>query len=239
MPYQYVDCEVTKIIQETADVRRFIIRYPDPVQLTFKPGQFIMLDLPIDSKYTNRSYSIASPPNNENTLELVIVINPAGLGTPYLFQEIKIGSLIRCTLPLGKFRLIDPLDREVCFICTGTGIAPFRSMLLDTLNHSVPSHKMILIMGARTQQDLLYRTELEELSEQFPVFQLHIALSRDTSPDWKGYKGYVHQVYLERYKEPSDTIFYLCGWAAMLKEARENLQNLVFDKKQIRFESYD
>ena len=57
-------------------------------------------DLPIDSKVTNRSYSIASPPNSENTLELVIVINPPGKGTPHLFEEVKIGSfLIRYDFP--------------------------------------------------------------------------------------------------------------------------------------------
>jgi hypothetical protein len=49
----------------------------------------------------------------------------------------------------------------------------------------------------------------------------------------------VHQVYKERYTQPSATTFYLCGWAAMLKEARENLLHCVFDKKQIKFESYD
>jgi len=237
MPYQYFDCQVTNIIEESPDVRRFVIRYPDEIDLNFVPGQFIMLDLPIESKITNRSYSIASAPGDDNSLELVIVINPQGLGTQFLFNHISEGSAIRCTTPIGKFKLIDPFDREVCFVCTGTGIAPFRSMILNQLNHGNPPHKMILIMGARTKQDLLYREEMERLSAEHEMLEYHPVLSRENS--WEGHKGYVHQVYLSRYKEPTQTIFYLCGWAAMLKEARENLQPLVFDKKQIRFESYD
>ena len=129
MGYQYINCQVIDIISVNNDVRRFIIRYPTEVSLKFLPGQFIMLDLPIETKYTNRSYSIASAPGNDNCLELVIVLNPNGLGTPYLFDHVKKGSDVMCSMPLGKFRLIDPIDQEVCFVCTGTGIAPFRSML--------------------------------------------------------------------------------------------------------------
>jgi ferredoxin-NADP reductase len=239
MAYSYIDCEVVDIIDETSDVKRFVIKYPDSVELKFKPGQFIMFDLPIDSKVTNRSYSIASPPNSENTLELVIVINPPGKGTPHLFEEVKIGSFLKTSMPIGKFNLVEPLENEAVFICTGTGIAPFRSMILDTINTRKPFKKMTLIAGVRKKKDLLYHQEFEKLSAETPGFEYIPVLSRETAETWSGETGYVHKVYQERYKEPSATTFYLCGWAAMLKEARENLQHLVFDRKQVKFESYD
>ena len=239
MAYQYYDCIVTGVIDETPGVKRFIIKYPDNVELRFRPGQFIMLDLPIESKITNRSYSIASPPGSDNTLELLIVLNPAGLGTTHLFDQVVQGSSVRATLPLGKFSLPETIDRDIMFICTGTGVAPFRSMILDTIQHNKPFTKLILVMGVRNESDLMYRKEFEELARNVPGFEYIPVLSRARPETWAGRIGYVHQVYRERYKEPTDTIFFLCGWNAMLKEARESLQQIVHDRKQIKFESYD
>lgn len=239
MAYQYYDCEVTDVLDETPGVKRFFIRYPDEVALSFKAGQFIMLDLPIESKVTNRSYSIASPPDGSNSLELLIVLNPQGLGTPYLFNEIRVGSAIKATLPIGKFSLPETLDKEVMFVCTGTGVAPFRSMILDVVQQKKPFRKMTLVMGVRYEKDLMYRSEFEALQASVPDFEYIPVLSRETLQNGSGRTGYVHQVYQERYTAPCDVLFYLCGWAAMLKEARENLQQIVTDRKQVKFESYD
>src|ERR1043165_4393158 len=95
MPYRFNDCTVVNIIDESDVVKRYFIKVPDEIPFSFKAGQFVMLDLPIQSKITNRSYSIASAPSDDNIFELVIVIKPEGLGTPYLFNEIKVGSVIK------------------------------------------------------------------------------------------------------------------------------------------------
>ncbi len=239
MAYTYYNCTVTEVLDETPGVKRFFIRYPDEVALRFKPGQFIMLDLPINSKITNRSYSIASAPGTDNMLELLIVLNPQGLGTPYLFDHIKGGSAIKATLPIGKFSLPETIDRDIMFICTGTGVAPFRSMIFDIINNKKPYTKLSLVMGVRHESDLMYRKEFEELAKQVSGFEYIPVLSRATPDTWSGRIGYVHQIYRERYNEPTNTLFYLCGWTAMLKEARESLQQIVLDRKQIKFESYD
>lgn len=236
MGYAYQDCEVIAIIEEAPGVKRFFIKYPDEIKLDFKAGQFIMFNLPIDSKYTNRSYSIASAPSNDNILEVIIVINPKGTGTPHLFNEVKVGDLIKTSLPLGKFHLEENLNVDLCFICTGTGIAPFRSMILDIFKKNVTYKSITLISGVRTQKDILYRKEFEALAKEKANFSFIPVLSRES---WEGKSGYVHEVYKELFKERGNHLFYLCGWANMLKEARENLQALVLNKKQIRFESYD
>jgi CDP-4-dehydro-6-deoxyglucose reductase len=239
MGYQYHDCQVIKVLDAAPGVKRFIIKYPEAIKLEFKAGQFIMLDLPIDSKYTNRSYSIASACNDENWLELLIVLNPKGLGTPHLFDNIGVGSMVKASSPLGKFTLTYPIETDLCFICTGTGVAPFRAMIQEIFQHQKPFKLITLVMGSRKAEDLTYREEFEKLAAENENFHYYPVLSREESESWKGFKGYVHNVYLQFFKIPTSTIFYLCGWSAMLKEAREKLQNLVHDKKQIRFESYD
>lgn len=236
MAYKYYPCEVVDIIDETPGVKRFFLRYPNEVELNFRAGQFVMFDLPIDSKITNRSYSIASPPSADNILELIIVINPSGLGTNHLFNNVSKGDVLMTSLPIGKFNLDENLNQTVCFICTGTGIAPFRSMIMDVINKQIPFEKIILIFGCRTQADILYRSEFENLMNTHDNFEFIPVLSRE---NWSGKQGYVHQVYQEIFTEKGNQLFYLCGWADMIKEAKHHLSNLVFDKKQIRFESYD
>ena len=76
MAYRYDDATIVKIIDETDMVKRFFIKMPDTIKFTFKAGQFIMINLPIQAKYTNRSYSIASAPSDDNIFELCIVLKP-------------------------------------------------------------------------------------------------------------------------------------------------------------------
>lgn len=243
---KYYHCQVINIIDESDLVKRFIIKVPNEVPFTFIPGQFIMLNLPIESKYTNRSYSIASPPSNDNTFELVIVINPAGLGTPYLFRNIKVGSYLEVSEVLGKFHLPNPIDIDLCFICTGTGIAPFRSMLLDIYTRNTPHkytrntpHKNIfLIFGNRYEKDILYRKEMEGLTEKIQGFKFIPVLSRDNI-GWNGRNGYVHPIYEELFSDKRPAQFYICGWTDMLHEARQRIETMGYDKKNIKFEIYD
>ena len=65
MAYQFFDCKMVDIKDENDVVKRFFIKVPDEIPFKHKAGQFIMLDLPIESKVTNRSYSIASAPSDD------------------------------------------------------------------------------------------------------------------------------------------------------------------------------
>lgn len=238
MAYQFQEAKIIRIIDENDVVKRFFIQAPEHMEFRFKAGQFVMLDLPIDSKYTNRSYSIASAPSDDNIFELCIVLNPKGIGTPYMWENFREGSSVQISKVLGKFTLPEELDRDICFICTGTGIAPLRSQLLDILNRQVAHRNLYMVFGNRWTKDILYREEMEKLEEYHPEFRFIPILSRDNA-DWTGPKGYVHQVYEEIFSDRRSAYFYLCGWADMLKEARHRLETMGYDRKAIRFESYD
>src|SRR5690606_9211390 len=94
------------------------------------PGQFVTIDLPIHEKPNKRwrSYSIASWPDGTNTFELVIVLLEDGVGSTWIFENVTEGTELTFRGPQGVFTLPDPIDRDLFLICTGTGIAPFRSM---------------------------------------------------------------------------------------------------------------
>src|SRR5690349_9688470 len=130
---------VISIREEIPGTRRFFIQVPELEKFDFKPGQFVTLDLPIHEKKNKRwrSYSIASAPDGTNVFELIIVLLEDGAGTNYLFNEIKEGSEILFRGPQGVFILPETIDKDLFFICTGTGIAPFRSMAHYIHQHNI------------------------------------------------------------------------------------------------------
>ncbi len=238
MAYEFLDATIVNIIDENDVVKRFFIKVPDERPFSFKAGQFVMLDLPIDSKYTNRSYSIASAPSSDNIFELCIVINPKGLGTPYMWENYKVGTVVKLSKVLGKFQVPEPIETDLCFICTGTGIAPLRSQVIDIINRGVPHKNMYMVFGNRWEKDIIYRKELEDLEKANPSFKFIPVLSRE-NPGWEGRKGYVHAVYEEIFADKRPAKFFICGWADMLRDARARLEAMGYDKKAIKFESYD
>lgn len=234
---------VTKIIQAAPNTRRFFIEIPELEQFDFVPGQFVSLDLPIHEKPNRRlrSYSIASAPDGTNMLELVIVYLEGGAGTSYLFSSVKEGDELTLRGPMGVFTLPENLQQDIYFICTGTGIAPFRSMLHYIDRHNLPHQNIYLIFGTRTRGDLLYYDEMLQLAQHIPQFHYLPTLSREK---WEGCCGYVHTVYeqliMQNKKEETlaPASFYLCGWKNMVDEAKQRILNLGYDKKAIHQELY-
>ena len=155
--------------QVTNNTRLFYFKLEGMSTFDFKPGQFVTLDLPIHEipARRRRSFSIASAPNGSNEIELVIVLLEGGAGSNYLFNEMKEGEALQLRGPQGIFTLPEIIDRDIFLVCTGTGIAPFKSMLDYLRDNNVPiSHDIYLIFGTRTQEDLLYYEEMKQLEKE-------------------------------------------------------------------------
>ncbi len=235
--------KVIRIENETANTRRYWLQIDELEQFDFIPGQFVTLDLPIHEKKNKRwrSYSIASWPDGTNVFELVIVLMEEGAGTSYLFNEVKEGDELTFRGPVGVFTLPGMLDDDYFFICTGTGIAPFRSMMHAIANHNTPHKDVYLIFGTRKKENLLYRAELMELATNTPGFHYIPVLSRE---EWDGATGYVHQVYKDiitakkNGNELPAAHFYLCGWKNMIDEAKKTITEIGYDRKVIHQELY-
>lgn len=228
---------VIRIEDFTHNTRRFWIEVSELETFDFIPGQFVTLDLPIHEKPNKRwrSYSISSWPDGSNIFELLIVHTPGGLGTTYLFNEVKVGDELTFRGAQGVFTLPPSLEKDVFFICTGTGIAPFRSMVNHIQLHNTTIKNIHLIFGCRKKEDLLYYDELKELEQTLPGFHYHPTLSRE---HWEGHHGYVHPIYQELCKNKPDALFFLCGWKHMIDEAKKHILEIGYDKKAIHLELY-
>jgi len=238
MPRKWYDGKLICIESMSPTVKRFIIKVEEVEAFEFKAGQFITCDLPISEKRLKRwrSYSIANEPDGSNVIELCIVHLEGGLGSTYFFDEVKVGMTLKFKGPAGAFYLPKEIQNDLVMICTGTGVAPFRSMIKDLKKRKVAFSNIHLIFGARQVEDILYREEFESIASENPEISYDVCLSRDV--EWTGYRGYVHQVYMEHeYKE--GTKFYLCGWSQMIDEAVEKLlSEKQIEKKDIIYELY-
>ena len=232
--------EVIRILDETENTKRFTLRIPEVEKFEFKPGQFITLDLPVHEKKTKRwrSYSVASPPTDQNEFELVISHVPGGLATTYFWEKVIPGTTIPIRGPLGNFFLPPNIETELCLVCTGTGIAPYRSMLLDLIRYPRPHKAIHLIFGTRYLKDILYHGEMEKMASQIPGFHYQLILSRENSPSYTGRIGYVHTVYEELFAHKQPAQFYLCGWQNMIDEARIRIEQMGYDHSAVHVELY-
>jgi CDP-4-dehydro-6-deoxyglucose reductase len=80
---------------------------------------------------------------------------------------------------------------------------------------------------------------MQELHEQHENFHFYPVLSRETPETWHGPTGYVHTIYEDIFADRRPATFYICGWKAMLVEARKRIEAMGYDRKRIKFESYD
>ncbi len=228
---------VKQIEQATPNTRKYWLELVETTIFNFLPGQFTTLDLPISEQRNKRwrSYSIASMPQENNIIELIIAKQKNGVGSVYIFDEIKEGDTLTIRGPQGHFVLPEMLNKDLFFICTGTGIAPFRSMLLYIEKHKTPHKKIYLIFGTRQQEDLLYKDEMLELQNRIEDFHYYPTISREK---WDGYMGYVHPIYEALCINKQEAIFMLCGWRAMIDEAKERILLAGYEKKDIHMELY-
>jgi CDP-4-dehydro-6-deoxyglucose reductase len=220
------------------EVHHFEFEVPGVEDLPFTPGQFVSVVERIDSKEITRAYSIASP-RGGNRFALCLNRVVDGIVSSYLFQ-LKPGDEVEMHEPLGYFTLRHPGHRSV-FIATGTGIAPFRSMLLEHLPRIQP--RITLLFGVRYEKGLLYRSELEELAKQYESFRFLPTITRPTET-WRGRTGRVQAHFdealaLANYEDRATLDIYVCGLKEMVDDVRAELKRRGFDRKQIIYEKYD
>ncbi|MGO9126189.1 MAG: ferredoxin--NADP reductase [Terriglobales bacterium] len=185
-----------------------------------------------------RAYSIASPPGDDNRFALCLNRVQDGFMSNFLC-DMKAGDQIACSGPFGDFILRPPL-RDTVFIATGTGIAPFRSMLhwllADESRHQ--GKQLSLIFGNRTEKDIYYHDEFLRLAAEHPNFHYQATLSRGT-PEWQGLRGYVQEHVAAIVQGRTDMHAYICGLDKMVKANRELLKSFGCDRKAISYEKYD
>lgn len=176
------------------------LRFEPEEEIDFVPGHYTRITY---EEYAPRVYSIASSPNREY-IELTVRRVPGGELTPHLCEEVSPGDEMFVRGPYGDdFGLEDPNPHDMVFIATGTGIAPFWSMINYVFEEGWDevdgeTRDVYLVLGSSWRDDLAYHEEWREMDEERDNFHYVPTLSRESMlSEWDGETDYVQQVFLK------------------------------------------
>jgi ferredoxin-NADP reductase len=243
MPFQDFTARLLRSTALSELTKHLEFEMSGPARFGFVAGQWISFKTnDPDGEEITRAYSIASPPSDDNRFALCLNRVQDGFMSNFLC-DMKEGEEICCQGPFGDFILRPPM-RDTIFIATGTGIAPFRSMLQWLFNSpdaGAARHlgkQLYLIFGNRTERDIYYHDEFVRLAAEHSNFHYLPTLSRG-GPDWQGLRGYVQEHVSAIAQGRTDMHAYICGLDKMVKANRELLKSLGWDRKSILYEKYD
>lgn len=239
----------TVVGREEINPQLIILRVkPDGEMFTFQPGQFAVLGLvgaaarvaeadaeekpAAPDKLIRRAYSIASSSAERKYLEFYLTLVTSGELTPRLFA-LRHGDKVFLSPKASGFFTLDKArpDRAVVLVATGTGLAPYMSMLRTMLIEDT-RRKFVVLHGARHSWDLGYRAELESLARLRPNLTYLPSITRpDEDPHFHGLTGRIqslleHGVIEEASGltiDPEQCEAFLCGNPAMVDAAKEFL----------------
>ena len=212
---------------------------PGEKRFGFVSGQWLSFkQVKHDGEEITRAYSIASPPGENSRFALCLNRVQDGFMSNFLC-DMEAGDEIACQGPFGDFILRPPM-RDTIFIATGTGVAPFRSMLrwllADESRHQ--AKQLWLLFGNRYEKDIYYHEEFLDLASRHSNFHYLPTLSSG-GEGWQGLCGYVQEHVPEIAQNISDARAYICGLDKMVKANRELLTSMGWDRKSIHYEKYD
>ncbi|MFH1290000.1 MAG: FAD-binding oxidoreductase [Nanoarchaeota archaeon] len=206
----------------------FLLKAKPEGRLDYEAGQFVMIKIDEIAK----PFSIASPVGSE-TIDFLISVHPDGEITPRL-AKLKRGDGFEIEGPYGAFTVKDTNAKEIIFIAAGTGVSPFRAMVVDALKR-FSEKKISLIFGFR--YDYYFEKEWKDLEKEYKNLKICACCSRPAK-SWKGLKGRVTDHLGEIAKEAKGKEVYVCGPPAMVGSTKEVLRKIGFKDKQVHTEKW-
>lgn len=232
-----MELKVGEVISHSDDMKSYILKSANGKKLApFRAGQYLTIQLKIGSSIVTRPYSIASTPNDARNGFYNITIKrvPDGFVSGYVLDNIKVGDEITAYSPEGTF-VYEPIRdaKTVVGIAGGSGITPFVS-LAGSIAEGTCDAKLVLLYGARTAKDLVFKNELDKLAENENIKVVYV-LSDSKAKGFE--KGFIDADMIKKYA-PEEYSIFLCGPKAMYEFAGKEIEKLGIRKKFVRFELF-
>ncbi len=231
--------KINSIIDHTHTIRELHLEVINQSEFKFKAGQFVMLHVPVTDggKALLRAYSIASSDQDNKKFSLLFKSVEGGKATEYIWT-LKGDETLKFTGPFGKVFFQEPPTEQIVFLNTGSGLSQHMCFLLSKMDQ-YPNLKYKLFFGIRSEKDIYFKAQLDELKSKLPHFEYHYVLSR-SSESWTGKKGYVQNQLTDFDYKNVPTTFYLCGNGAMIKAVKHQLIEIDgLDKTKVWSEAFD
>jgi predicted ferric reductase len=221
---------VTDVVQETPDTWSLHFKSGSP---DHKPGQFLLLSLLHDGRRTGpHPFTISSSPTSG---DLSVSVKAVGDFTATV-KDTTSADEAYIDMPYGIFSFLNYDAPNLVFIAGGIGITPFISMLRYMVDKKL-ERNVILIWGNKTEKDIAFKSELEQMAVAMPSLRIIHVLSNQ--PEWPGEKGYVDtrllHTHLDGFENPQ---VFVCGPPVMMTKVVRSLQQVGVPKARIHFERF-
>ena len=227
-------------IDETRDTKTFTLAADPPRLFSYKPGQFVTLELPVDGRTLRRSYTISSSPSWPYTLSITVKRVPEGRASNWLHDTVAPGFELELIGPHGRFTCVDRPAARLLLIAGGSGITPAMSML-RWLADTGCAADIVLINNVRTPDDVIFGQELQHLSSRLgDALRLAVVPAR-VSPgqSWNGPTGHFSEALL-RLLAPDvlEREVFVCGPGGYMAMIKTLLQARGFPMARYHEESF-
>ncbi len=230
-------CEIKEIIDETHDVKTFVLRVPD--EFTFLPGQHVMGSFPDEREISGKKsipMTMSNPPTDHNKI-LVTLRNMGGFTEAV--HKLNVGDELMVTEAMGNsFKIDENSEEDFVLITGGTGVAPFMSMIRFFLAKG-KKNRIKLFDGNRSPDEVIFKNELDKIAKEQDHIEIVHAYSRDAPEGHE--KSYVTGEMIKKHVSDDDinnSIWMLCGPPPLLNSALEDIKEMGVPEEHIRYESW-
>ena len=223
---------VKEIIPRTHNVTSF--RFPKPSTLAYKAGQFLFITIKPSQKELSKHFSLSSSPTETEHVEFTKKFTDSEFSTA--LKQLKPGDWAKIDVPYGNFTFEGEYPK-IGMLAGGIGITPLRSICkycTDTRSKT----KITLLYGCRTQNDIAFKQELENMQSQNDNLRVLFILS-EADASWKGLTGIINaELVKKEIPDYEETIFYTCGPPPMVEVIEKMIESLGLPKTQLKREYF-
>ena len=206
-----------------------------------RAGQHVDVRLTADDGYqTERSYSIASPPEQHEQLMLTIERLDDGEVSPYLADELQVGDKVELRGPIGGYFVWETnMGGPLLLIAGGSGVVPLMSMLRhrDAVASTIPTR---LLYSSRSLDEVIYRDELVALASKGTGVEISYTLTRTQPTNWTGYRRRVDSDLLREvaWAASQHPLAYICGPTQFVEIVAQSLLTLGYEPGRVKTERF-
>jgi ferredoxin-NADP reductase len=224
---------VKEIIPRTHNVTSF--RFLRPAELNYKPGQFLYVTIKSqDGKELNKHFSLSSSPTEKAHIEFTKKLSDSDFSMA--LKALKKNDWARIDAPYGKFTF-EGEHEKIGLLGGGIGITPFMGMCKYCTDMRLDT-KITLLYGNRTENDIVFRKELEAMQNQNKNLKIVFTLN-EAGSGWKGATGFINAEMIKKeIPDFKETMFYTCGPPPMVEIMGKLIEQLDLPKTQLQREYF-
>jgi ferredoxin-NADP reductase len=230
--------EVREIVVETWRVKSLLLHVA--AWQGHLPGQHVDIRLTAEDGYqAQRSYSIASPPEDE-LVTLTVERVDDGEVSPYLVDDLRAGDRFELRGPIGGYFVWTVATRgPLWLIAGGSGVAPLMAMLRHRARRKART-SALLLYSSRSLENVIYRAELDAMAVRDPDLRVVNTLTRQQPEGWMGHRGRIDKALLveARFPPEQNPKIYVCGPTPFVEGISRLLVELGHDPLTIKTERF-